>query len=175
MYLTSAYFVGELHIPNITGTTNPSVANFSNLMNFILKYEPEFLERMLGEDFYAEFVAGVTGSVTMWTNLYAQIYTTVAQTIGVDTYTLYTSPAANYVYYQYMRNVQTVTVMSGEAKQANENALQVQNLMKMVQAYNKMKDMIADIWEWIEDRPTIYTTWAAGEADPFPKINQMNI
>ena len=175
MYLTSSYFVGELEIPNITGTTNPEVANFTNLMNFILKYEKEFLKRLLGDDFYDEFVAGVEAEESKWTDLYDQIYTTETQTIGDDSYTLYISPSANYVYYHYMRNNQSVTMFSGEAKAKFENAEAASNLSKMVQAYNKMVDMIDDLWEWLDDNIATYTTWVAGNADSFPKINQMNV
>ena len=128
-YLTVDYFIGELNIPNITGTSPAAVANANNLKWFITEYEPQFLEMLLGEDLYAEFLAGmaVVTPDAKWTALKNKIYLT-------DTPNgIYLSPAANYVYYHYQRDHITVTASTGETKNAKEagTPAQVSNTMKM--------------------------------------------
>jgi len=54
MFIDQTYFVGELDIPN---TDQDSVQE--RLQTFIKKYEPIFLQKLLGWALYNQFVAGI--------------------------------------------------------------------------------------------------------------------
>ena len=145
--LTVSYFVGELQIPNITGSAPAVTPRVNELQWFIKKYEPEFLELLLGTDLYLEFSTGIAAAspLAKWTALKNKIY-------QIDTQNgTYFSPAAAYVYYHFMRNSQTATTSVGEIKPGKKSAVYVTNTMKMVTAWNDMCKECNEIWEWLEE------------------------
>lgn len=146
-FLTVNYFVGELQIPNITGSAPAVTPRVNELQWFISKYEREFLSLLLGEDLYAEFAAGiaVTTPDAKWTALKSKIY-------EIDTQNgVYLSPAASYVYYHYMCNAASVTTTVGEVKPGKPSTVQVNNTRKMVTAWRSMCEDCEKIWEWLEE------------------------
>lgn len=183
-YLTVNYFNGELCVPNITGSAPAATANANTVKWFIAKYEPKFLELLLGEALYAAFLAGMTVTApavpaAKWTALKSKIYS------EDSTSGLYLSPAASYVYYHIMRDRISMTTSVGEVKPDNKTVQpqSVNNVMKMVLAWNSMADDAAKIWEWLElDAQMATYVDALGVAlfdpyqdDPFGKINMFNI
>lgn len=170
-YLTVNYFIGELLIPNITGTAPAATASANNLKWFIAQYEPEFLELLLGTDLYEEFLAGLAANPVpaKWTALKNKIY-------QVDTQNgVYLSPAANYIYYHVMRDQITMTTSVGEVKPGKDAARPVSNTSKMVLAWNNMADKAEKIWEWLEENIDTYDTFDPYQENPFEKINIWNI
>jgi len=146
-FLSVNYFVGELQIPNLTGSAPAVTPRVNELLWFIKKYEPEFLELLLGEDLYLEFSAGIAATTpeAKWTTLKNKIY----QIDSVNG--IYMSPAAAYVYYHFMRNSQTATTSVGEIKPGKHAAVNVTNTMKMVSAWDDMCAECMEIWEWLEE------------------------
>lgn len=146
-FLSVNYFVGELQIPNLTGSAPAVTPRVNELLWFIKKYEPEFLELLLGEDLYLEFSAGIAATTpeAKWTTLKNKIY----QIDSVNG--IYMSPAAAYVYYHYMCNATTVTTIAGEVKPGKQSAVQVNNTRKIVLAWQSMCDDSEEIWKWLEE------------------------
>lgn len=163
MALTAAYFVNELLIPGVSGTTYAEVENLATLTATIAKYEPKFLKLLLGEDLYAEYAAAIAGNPTsgIWFDLKSQIYSTSPA---------YESPVANYVYWKFWKSNATVTVKAGETETKSENAQMVSIAAKMVRAWNEMVDQVDEIREWLDDHSSDYPTWGTEDVETFTKI-----
>jgi len=168
MTLTAAYFAGELLIPGVTGSTYAEVSNLALLNRTILKHEKKFLEKLLGEDLYAAYAAAMLLSPTsgVWYDLDQQIYT--SQTSG--DITIYSSPAANYVYFQFWKTASSMTSTLGELASKAENADVVSIGHKMVAAWNEMVDLVDEIREWLDDNADDYPLWGTEEVEVFTKV-----
>lgn len=177
LYLTPKYFVGELLVPNITGATPVAQANAISLQWFIIKYEPEFMKGLLGEELYEQFVDGLdvgegVTPLAKWTDLRDRIF----QTVTIDGQPYYFSPAAGYVYYHIMRDMISATTAAGEVKQKTTgSAGSVTNTMKMVRAWNEMNTKCEEIWAWLEDENETYDTFDPTQENPFRTMNMFNI
>ena len=145
--LTVSYFIGELQIPNITGSAPAVTPRVNELQWFINKYEPEYLRLLLGDDLYTAFAAGIAAVTpeAKWTALKNKIYV-IDSVNGV-----YLSPGAGYVYYHYMCNAMSVTTSVGEVKPGKPSTVQVVNTRKMVVAWRSMCEDSEAIWEWLEE------------------------
>ena len=74
-FLTTDYFNGEIGIPNLIDATDSGFIK-TELNQFIAKFEPEFMKKLLGRSLYADFLAGIS-TVPLddkWTSLYNQIF-----------------------------------------------------------------------------------------------------
>ena len=74
-FLTTDYFNGEIGIPNLADATDSGFIK-TELNQFIAKFEPEFMKKLIGETLYADFLAGIS-TVPLnpkWTTLYNQIF-----------------------------------------------------------------------------------------------------
>jgi hypothetical protein len=137
--LDKDYFYGPLTIAQVT-----EEAVERNLLTFIFMYEVPFLKLLLGEDFYALYKAGTeAGSPeAKWTALENELY----QVSG----TLKLSPAANYVYWFYMRNQVTETTGTGEKIISTEGSISVSSAQKVKLAWNNMVTRNRNIVAWIK-------------------------
>lgn len=171
MALSAAYFVGELNIQNISGTTTTEQANLLQLQIAIAQHEPVFLEMLLGEDLYTAYAAGIAEAVpdARWTALDDKIY------VENNTLSIGFSPAANYVYCKYMRNQFSNTLMNGEGRIANENFTPVGLTHKITQAWNEMVRLSAVIQEWLDDNTDTYPEWTTTDHTTFEAVNQWGI
>jgi hypothetical protein len=171
--LSAAYFVNEILIPNISGTTATEKANLLDLQITIAKYEPLFLKDLLGETLFAAYAAGIAAGSpeTRWVTLNNKInYTNTAlSTLGTGL-----SPAANYCYFHWMRNQQTVTLMNGEGRAGAENFGQASAMEKMVNAWNELVRMSDIIQDWLIDNKTTYPEMTT-MFTRFERINQFFI
>lgn len=156
--LTAAYFVGEITIPNISGSSITETANLFGLQVLIAKYEPIYLKWLLGEDFYTDYVAGLAESSpeARWTTLRDKIFV-VDSVLEIGT-----SPAANYVYCQWLKTNNSITSTNGEFKPSAENMTSFTMREKYVTAYNEMVRMSLEIQDWLlydvlEDYPELDT------------------
>lgn len=169
--LSAAYFVGEISIPNISGTTIIDQANLKNLQISIAIYEPLFLKDLLGEDLYTAYAAGIA-EVTpdaKWTTLNNKIYYTDAALTALSTGI---SPVANYIYFQFHRNNASVTLQNSEVKPGHQNFTVTSPAQKMVSAWNNMVRLCDEIQEFIEDNITDYPEFETSDVPPrtFEKI-----
>jgi len=152
MQVDSTYFVGEILIPNLTGTDLVSTGNVAEVTRFITKYEPEYLTHVLGADLYAAFEAGLLVTPTVeqrWKDLQAKI--------RIYNSSAHVSPVADYVYYFIELDRTTSTGQMGQVKVKNENGETVYNTAKMLKAYNNAVRKGQEILDWvienIEDYP----------------------
>ena len=169
--LSAAYFVGELLITNVSGTTTTEQANLFPLNLAIAKHVPIFLKGLLGETLYDAYVAGIASPTDKWTALNNKIYYTDTALTALGTGL---SPAANYVYFRYWQNQSTVTLQNGEGHASHENFTLVGIGHKMVAAWNEMVRMNEELIEWLDDNADTYTEWDKSEVDDylFTRITQ---
>lgn len=153
MALSAAYFVGDLFIPNIAGSSITETSNLFSLQVAMAKYEPIYLRWLLGEELYEDYVAGISATTPepRWTALRDKIYVENS-VLGIGF-----SPAANYVYFFFQRNNATLTLVNGEGRANHENMTAVSPAEKMIAAWNDMVRMSLDIQDWLQyDVPEDY-------------------
>ena len=149
--ISPSYFHTEIFIPNILEATPVEQARAAELQRFINKYEPEYLDLIMGYDMRVEFLAGLAANPipAKWSELKTQLVNT----------SLLLSPIADYVYFYYMRFHLTQTTRSGEITTQVDNGTLTGSNFKQVAAYNRASEQALTIREWIEERLTTYTTY----------------
>ncbi len=180
-FIDRSYFILEINIPN---TESDVVGKL--LDGYILKYEKEFLQRLLGITMYTELVAAdLTDTVNnqKWIDLvYGKNYTYTERDYSYyglapkykssDLYKA--SPIANYIYYWFMRGNATQTSSIGEVKAGSENAVMANPGHKMERAWNEMSKWERGFRHYVNAYPTVYTmpyNWSYY----FRPINEFNI
>ncbi|HYD90284.1 MAG TPA: hypothetical protein VEA37_02215 [Flavobacterium sp.] len=133
--LDKTFFVGNLKIADLDQT-----AVETELQQFIDIYETEFLQLLLGDTLAIMFIDG--GPEDRWVTLQQVIY---------QSYTTFqVSPAANYVYWHYMRAGATKTTGSGEQVISTENSRAVSSVPKVKLAWNAMARRNAEIVAYLK-------------------------
>ena len=162
--ITSSYFWGDLHIAGLSNTLDSNVAVFNR---YVAKYENEYLTKLLGTILYGEFLLGLANPspLAKWTDLRGKLLDSV----------LLVSPIANYVYYHYMRNLNTITSQIGEVKPNSENSINASNVHKQVRAWNEMVRLNVKIDTFLTDNNTVYTTYEQDYTELFELINSLNL
>lgn len=170
MIITASYFHGTLTLPNIKTSGGTGVAQAVQtvgeleLESFMLQYEREFLQKLLGRKLAADFTAGLSEDpvAEKWQDLKDQIY------MKHDGY--YYSPVANYIYFWVMQAGRTTTTTKGEQKPTQDYALVASESRKMVRAWNDMLPMIDEIRYFILRNPA-YKGYGCGERFNIVTIN----
>lgn len=165
MILDSSYFVGELLIAGIAGTSPAQLSMKAELDWFIAVYEKKYLRLLLGDAFYEAFIADQEEETP--------VYGTLKEMIYDENFLL--SPVAGYVYYWYMRNSNTQTTALNQVRSVPENGAAYNNFDKMVKAWNLMVDLSTEIWDHLCDNPVDYLLFDSSRTFPFEKINTWNI
>lgn len=179
--ITPSYFFGDLLIAQSSQT---DVAN--SIQWFIDKYEPKLLGEIFGYQLYKDFKAGLlTNPVPqIWLDLlfgveYTNKWSKLAKWPGLiqvpdgdtqpvvtvtdgivtitGTLTQYDSLIADYVYYWYRRDNETVTVGNGEGRGAMQNATQESAAVKACRAWDAMSKIVIQLYEFLEVKRTTYT------------------
>ena len=157
MFLDYTYFEGGLYIPNLKYNDSEGVGAIIQAVNeqsldwYIEKYEIEFLEGLLGETLYNKMVEGVDESENegnIWNRLRDKIFINT----GSGKY----SPAANYVYFYAMREMQTQTSSQGEVRGKQDYATVKSAHGKLVNAWNDMVDMSQKIRKYVCENEALY-------------------
>lgn len=125
--ITPAIFKGEI---TIAQTENNFMA--TNVQDFIDKYEPKFLKKLLGVVLAKYFVEGL--SVTPSTDIDPKWITLRDET---DLKAM----IANYVYYWYKRDETTQSSGISEVKPVGMNSSVTNSIDKQVRAWNEMVGM----------------------------------
>jgi len=168
--ITAASFIGEILIPNVSGTGYAEIANLASLNVFIDKYEPLFLKELLGDDLYTAYAAGIAVTPTpeaKWTALKNKIFVN----IGTSPAIVYLSPEANYIYFFFQRNQATVTLTNSEVQTKQENATVISPAQKMIDAWNSMANDTELIRDWINDNITDYPEYLTSDKGNLSHIN----
>jgi hypothetical protein len=163
MALSAAYFVGEIAIPNISGTTTTEQANLFQLQIAIAKYEPLYLEMLMGKDLYAKYVAEIATArmVALADKIYVQNLTL---SIGF-------SPAACYVYFFFMRNQYSLSTVNAEVTPTMENMVFYNPAAKQIAAWNEMVRLSELIREWVDTNSATYPEYLTSTKDELVKLN----
>lgn len=142
--LNKDYFVGLITVAQVTDT---SVQN--DLAWFIARYEEEMIVLLLGQPLYDAYVAGMAevAPLAKWTALDQKLYKTTTPKM---------SPAANYVYWFYMKNQATQTTGNGEVLIKGQNSIPVGSAVKVKTAWNDMIRQNKDLVAWIKSKPEDY-------------------
>ena len=163
--IDSSYFVGELNVPNITGS-NPVVAvNLAGLNRLITLYERLYLLKLLGETLYDEFIADLATSETWATGLRDELRDATNKI----------SPIAYYVYYYWLRNAATYMTSGGEVEQKSENATQSSPALRMSEAYNQMVRLTVKVLAYINDESDSFPSPAITETGWLRNVNTFGI
>lgn len=142
------------------------------IQEFIDKYEPMFLKKLLGLSLYNELTTGLATNPIdpKWTALRDD---TEIKPMLVD-----------YIYYWYLRNQTTLTGGVSELKPKAENAVPVSNVDKQVRAWNEMVLMarpfrldVAVYPNYVRPNLYRYSYWFHGceVSDIYFTINSLNI
>jgi hypothetical protein len=156
---------GPIAIPNL-GTDGVKLANKNDLDTYITIYEEEYLRRLLGDDLYVAYIAGiaVVTPAARWTALRSQLLDSSNKI----------SPIASYVWFMYKQDTQVVTTGSGDKKTANAGMEGSFNDKKAINVFNKLVADSGDIYDWLEDNAATYPEWEQEDFD-FATINQWDI
>lgn len=145
--IDKTYFWGELKID--TGLHRPSgtllgeaAANAeSEIDKYIIKHQKEFLRQMFSER-YMESVN--------W-ELPSELVALIRDEDSIAP----TSPLANYVYYFYSRDNETMSTPAGEKTTVIQNTAFTSQVQKMVNAWNEMVKKVRNIHEKLYNAKTI--------------------
>lgn len=148
MLINQTYFVGEILVPNLTGVGPIPAGNVEELNRFISKYEPEFLDEVLGHDLSTAFQTGISAATPeqRWVDLKIRLLN--------ETHKL--SPIAGYVYYHYFRDRLSTSSGLGEVESTAENANVVLNTDKMARAYNDAVRKGKAVFEYVQANASTY-------------------
>jgi len=151
--IDSTYFVLDIAIPD---------SEYSNLDEYIVKYEREILMRLFGYELYT-FVAAynpnseqrikdivlgkeytVNGKLAKWNGL-----------INDDKESL----IAYYTYYWYVRNNATTLQTTGMMKMVSENAAPVSAIQKLSAAYIRFEELQKSAYDYLTNHIDQYPEW----------------
>lgn len=159
-FITPAYFIGEINIPNIN-----QAAVLSRLVVFINKYENKFLTIVLGYPLAAQFKTGYaipSTAAQKWKDLaegkeYTKIDGTQAKWEGLINLANLQSPVANYIYYWERRDANTKTTTAGEQKNKVENSDNADPGTKIARAWFEMRNWVSDMYDFLEANKDVYS------------------
>jgi hypothetical protein len=183
--IDASYFYGNL---NIAQLNQKSVTD--SLQYFIDMYEREFLTKVLGLQLYDAFILGMAatppvdakwqwlmdgGNYTGY-NGYPKFW------VGFYNNANY-SPIACYIYYHYMRDLQTQSMGAGEAKATVQNAISASVSQKCADAWNLMGSQVENLFEYLNiNNDALYPEWMYGAQssanscwNAFGKMNTIGI
>lgn len=149
MLIDQSFFVGEILVPNLTGVGPIPAGNVEELTRFIVKYEPEYLDEVLGPGLSEAFQAGASISTPeqRWVDLKSKLVNTTRKE----------SPIAGYTYYHIFRDRLSTSSGLGEIESTAENANVVLNTDKMARAYNDAVRKGRAVFEWVQANASTYT------------------
>ncbi len=162
--IDKTYFIDEVFIPNLNSSnTMISDAIVADLTVAIARYEKEYLIKLLGEDLYDDFIAGLKVLPvpdSKWTDLKNKL---------VDS-TNKLSPISNYIYFQFVRrHPNLLNNKDGEGKTLIPSA----DLLSLV--FNNMVDDTMVIYYWINYNIDIYDNMKSYLDEDFNKVNSLNL
>lgn len=151
--IDQTYFVREIMV---AGVERPTVSD--TLCKFINEYEPRFLKKALGYEFYKLFNTALQSNPTSgrWYDLVVGADFTMGSTLyewsGLKNSTIKESIIANYVYFYYMRNEMSQTAVMGEVRTNTENAIRSTPASKMAKAWNDTARQVHILWDYLQNK-----------------------
>ena len=175
--IDTTYFHTSINIPNID-----SISVSENVIMFIDEYEPELMLDLLGLNLYQtylsnpstqRFVELTNGTLYITKTGEHKKWKGLKNTIGSNKYSL----IAYYVYFYITRNTATITTGIGEVLNKTDNANRVSPINKQVDAWNKMVRWIYELYDFLEEKKSIYPEWQKAYCfeENYRLINSMNL
>lgn len=167
MLIDQSYFVGEILVPNLTGVGPIPAGNVEELSRFIAKYEPEYLDEVLGPVLSDAFQSGISSATPdqRWIDLKAKLVNTTRKE----------SPIAGYVYYHFYRDRLSTSSGLGEIESTAENANVVLNTDKMMRAYNDAVRKGRVVYEWVKANTETYPEFDLTHCLKLSTVNNFGI
>lgn len=180
-----SYFIGEI---NIAGTDRLEVLDSLNAL--ISKYESMFLRDVLGIELSNLFVAGLPYQFpTLLDQRYLYLRDGVAFIVNGITYRWRgfveekndaikkRSIIANYIYYWYLRDVNTFQTPVGETSALTHNSVTDSPDVKMTRAWNEMVDGVSELRFFLQQNSIMYPEYQTviTPASYFQKLNIFGI
>lgn len=160
--IDKTYFVNEINLPD---------SQFSSLTDYITRYEPEILKRLLGYELWKLVSEYGTSPTQPIKNLVeGKEYTVSGQLLkwngfkNADKVSL----IAYYVYYWYVRNKNASFQTTGMRKQADENSVPASPILTLTGAwsiletlygYNGQNFHIPSAYNFLSEFRSDYPTW----------------
>lgn len=172
------YFNGKLNLPQVAETEGRNIVN-----SFITLYENELLQKTLCLDLWKEFSDGIAGSgtpVEKWAKLLTGEYFDYGGRkhywVGFQNTDLKRSPIANYVYYKFMEHKVTDNTLVGVVSPQTTNAVRVDPVKKMVDAWNEMVDMLTELKLYLNLNPEVYPEYKTCNCcEVYDRLNLLGI
>lgn len=173
------YFEGG--VLNIAQTAQPAVAESVNA--YIAQFEPEFMVKLFGLEFYNLFVAEMA-TARMQSLLIGVTYTYNDKTyrwnglqyiIGSGDTAVKQSPIANYVYWHYLRDNAELTLGIGTGVTTGENVTRTSPIRLQVKAWNAMVEQIIQLRDYLHRRANDYPEYDSTQVDWFCWQNEFNL
>lgn len=154
-FLSERYFVGELYIPNLKTQDDMGIGVNEIVQavgekyfdTYVQQYEYEYLSGLMGDEMLSSFYDKVEDD---------EVWNTLKDRIFNYRRLPFVSPAANYVYFKAMRDMQTQTSPQGEVRGTQDNTIVVSAYEKLVRVWNNMVGMTEDIRKFIRDNVESY-------------------
>lgn len=135
-----------------------------SVQEFIDKYEPKLLRKLLGVKMYNDLIAAVDASrqnpPTPLDPKWSKLIEGSDFDSGKDHWDGLEILIADYVYWYFMFDYNVHTVQVGVAKPKSENATPASPVHKMVRAWNEFVQMTCIMHDFIKDNSTDYPDYA---------------
>lgn len=178
--IDATYFIRDLNIADAKQGVSSRLGN-TLLTDYIPVYEKEYLMKVLGYPLYTAFIAGLAITPTVpqkWLDLKNGVTYTVNgkdyQWVGFTNADKVT-PIANYVYIQYMRNTSTNTTGTGEAQNAQQNAVTLSPDNKIHHASVEMTELTHSLYHYLDNNKIIYTEYNYSRVQCLGSYNAFNL
>lgn len=153
LFLDNTYFDGNSYLPAVSRDAAVGVAHFTqsvgqaNLDWFIVNYEPEFMEMLLGKNLYEAFVEGMSADTPLdkWIRLKEKIFVQTPYNGQTFKY----SPAAEYVLCKFLNRNNTQTSSKGQVKANVYETVNTDITLIQPQIWNHMSDQCLKIQQFI--------------------------
>jgi len=167
---TYLFFVGDIEIPN----SQPTKPSGERLGHFISKYETKMLKDVLGYELYSLLDANSTQGSGIYHDLingkdFTDSLGRSNRWVGFKT--IGSSMLANFIYFNYMGNRETVSTGVGEKMPQAENMANASSEIKMITAWNEMVDIVSVLHDFLVQSKADYPTYIGLESMYYGNYN----
>ena len=164
--IDSTYFVKDINVPSST---------YSDLDNYITRYEKEILQKLLGYELW-KLVAAYDGTAGVITDFVeGKEYTNSAGDLdkwnGI-TNTDLVSLVAYYVFYHWVRDKETTTGTNGTLQLVSENSLGASPAQRLHGAWVNLRDLYDKAYDFLSEHMDDYPTWVF---EPLGNVNAWDL
>jgi len=148
MLIDTTYMVGRLVIKDITSPGNVGEAEKKLVNNFIKDYEPICMYSLVGKELYDALILGLaeTTPETRWTTLRDKLVDSVNKK----------SPIANFVFFKYEEETQSVKTGTGYKKTELAGMVEVTDNAKKNAVWNDFANQVNIFMYWFKDNYSTY-------------------